>query len=318
MKIFFADKFEQIGLDKLKEMGCEMVFKPDTSADTLPDEIKSNNPDVVVVRSTKVQEAALKASDNLKLIIRAGAGYDTIDTATARSLNIDVANCPGKNATAVAEVAFGLILACDRRIPDATRDLRAGKWRKKEYQKAKGLYGRTIGVVGKGEIAKSLMRMAKGFGMDIVAWSRSMNDEVAKELGIRAAKDLYDLAEQSDVVSVHLASNAGTKGIIDSKFFDAMKEGAYFINTARGAVVDYAALKKAVESKGIRAGLDVFADEPGSGDAEFSDEILNVAGVYGTPHIGASTDQAQVATALEAVRIVDELMNNGKPVNIVN
>jgi len=304
MKVLLADKFEKSGQEKLKEIGCEVIFEPSLTVDTLPEGISKHNPDVVVVRSTKVQKPALEAAKNLKLIVRAGAGYDTIDTAGAAARDIAVANCPGKNSIAVAELAFAHIISCDRRIPDASRDLRNGKWRKGEYQKAKGIYGRTLGVIGKGKIARALIERAKAFGMEVLVWSRSLTDEIAAEMGVKMASTMHEVAKNADVVSLHIAANSETKGIIDGKFFDTMKDGAYIINTSRGSILDYGALKKAISEKGIRAGLDVFASEPKTLEDDFSDDIINMPGVYSTPHIGASTEQAQIAVADETVRII--------------
>jgi D-3-phosphoglycerate dehydrogenase len=318
MKILIADKFEQIGLDQLAERGCEIVFEPSLAADTLPGALAEHDPDVLVVRSTKVQAAAIDAAKMLKLIVRAGAGYDTIDVAKASTEGIFVANCPGKNAIAVAEIAWALILSCDRRVPDQTRDLRASEWNKKEYGKARGLYGRTLGVLGLGTIAREVVTRAQAFGMNVVAWSRSLTDERAAELGITRAATPIDVAVQSDVVSVHVASTPDTKNLIDARFVDAMKTGAYLINTSRGAVVDEAALRKGIADKGIRAGFDVYQGEPGKAQAEFFNPIVKDPGVYGTHHVGASTDQAQQAIAAEAVRVIATYDATGEVLNCVN
>ena len=131
MKILIADKFEQVGLDRLGELGCDVTSEPGLSADDLPAALGTHDPDVLIVRSTKVTADALGSANRLSLVIRAGAGYDTIDVATASRDGVFVANCPGKNAIAVAELAWALILTCDRRVPDQTRDLRSGSWNKK-------------------------------------------------------------------------------------------------------------------------------------------------------------------------------------------
>jgi D-3-phosphoglycerate dehydrogenase len=318
MKILIADTFEQIGCDELARIGCNTVLEPGLGAADLPDALKSHDPDVLVVRSTKVTADAIAAAGKLKLIIRAGAGYDTIDVATASKEGIFVANCPGKNAIAVAELAWALILACDRRVPDQTRDLRAGEWNKKEYGKAAGLYGRTLGILGLGTIAQHVVTRARAFGMNVVVWSRSLDDERAAELGVRRAATPIDVARASDVVSVHVASTPDTKHLIDAAFIDAMKPGAYLINTSRGSVVDEAAVKRGIAEKGIRAGLDVYDGEPAAAKAPFENPIVNEPGVYGTHHVGASTDQAQQAIALEAVRIVRTYRDGGEVLHCVN
>ncbi|HZF39098.1 MAG TPA: 3-phosphoglycerate dehydrogenase family protein [Blastocatellia bacterium] len=317
MKVLIADKFEESGIDGLKEIGCEVVCNPDLKDDSLVEAIRNSQADVLVVRSTRVTEAALAAGP-LRLVVRAGAGYNTIDVKAASSRGIYVSNCPGKNSIAVAELAFALILALDRRLPDNVADLRAGKWNKKEYGKARGLYGRTLGLVGLGQIGREMIVRAKAFGMDVTGWSRSLTPESAAELGIAYRQTIIEVAYDCDILSVHIALAPDTRGVINAGVFDTMKPGSYLINTSRAEVVDQAALKRAVKTKGIRAGLDVFANEPEGATGDFNDEIVTLPGVYGTHHIGASTDQAQEAIATETVRIIGAFKETGKVPNVVN
>jgi D-3-phosphoglycerate dehydrogenase len=317
MKVLIADKFEESGIEALKEIGCEVVYNPDLKDDSLVEAIRDSKADVLVVRSTKVTEAAL-AAGRLSLVVRAGAGYNTIDVKAASSRGIYVSNCPGKNSIAVAELAFAMILALDRRLPDNVADLRAGKWNKKEYGKARGLYGRTLGLIGLGQIGREMIARAKAFGMDVTGWSRSLTPESAAELGIAYRQTIIEVAYDCDILSVHIALAPDTRGVINSDVFDAMKPGSYLINTSRAEVVDQAALKRAVRTKGIRAGLDVFADEPAGATGDFNDEIVTLPNVYGTHHIGASTDQAQEAIAAETVRIISAFKETGKVPNVVN
>jgi D-3-phosphoglycerate dehydrogenase len=317
MKVLIADKFEESGINGLKENGCEVVYNPDLKDDSLVEAVRDSKADVLVVRSTKVAEAAL-AAGRLSLVVRAGAGYNTIDVKAASSRGIYVSNCPGKNSIAVAELAFALILALDRRLPDNVADLRAGKWNKKEYGKARGLYGRTLGLIGLGQIGREMITRAKAFGMDVTGWSRSLTPESAAELGIAYRQTIIEVAYDCDILSVHIALAPDTRGVINSDVFDAMKPGSYLINTSRAEVVDQAALKRAVRTKGIRAGLDVFADEPAVATGDFNDEIVTLPNVYGTHHIGASTDQAQEAIAAETVRIISAFKETGKVPNVVN
>jgi D-3-phosphoglycerate dehydrogenase len=317
MHVLIADKFEQSGQDGLKSAGCEVSYQPGLKDDALAREVERLQPDVLVVRSTKVTDAVLSAGV-LKLVVRAGAGFNTIDVAAASRRGIYVSNCPGKNSVAVAELAFALILALDRRIPDNVIALRQGQWNKAEFSKARGLLGRTLGLIGVGRIGSEMIPRAKAFGMPVVAWSRSLTPDAAKELGIEHKASPIEVAKAADIVSVHVAANAQTRGLIDANFFDAMRPGAYFINTARAEVVDQVALGWAVRSNGVRAGLDVFANEPSGGSGEFADEIVKLSGVYGTHHIGASTDQAQEAIAAETVRIISTYQKTGKVPNVVN
>ena len=333
MKVLVADKFEQSGVDGLRECGCEVVYEPDLKDDSLARGIETGAAQVLVVRSTKVTADMLDRG-RLSLIVRAGAGVNTIDVAAASKRGIYVSNCPGKNAIAVAELAFALMLAIDRRVPDNVFDLRAGKWNKKEYSVAEGLYGKTLGLLGVGSIGREMIRRAAGFGLNVVLWSRryagqqgALSEQEARELGIEAAAHAVkielaptpeDVAERADILSVHVALGPDTKGFIDAALLDRMKPGAMFVNTARGEVVDHAALADAVKKKNIRVALDVHADEPSSATGAFSSELTSLPTVYGTHHIGASTNQAQEAIAAETVRIVRTYKETGRVPNVVN
>jgi D-3-phosphoglycerate dehydrogenase len=243
---------------------------------------------------------------------------DALAAALKQHGRIYVANCPGKNSVAVAELAMGLLLSLDRRIPDNVADLRDGKWNKKEYSRAAGLLGRTLGVVGLGNIGREVVRRARAFGMSVVAWSRSLTDEAAADLGIERAGSLLEVARRADAVTVHLAQTPETKGILDAEFFGAMKPGAFFINTSRGDIVDQEALVRAMQEKEIRAGLDVYANEPAATDKEFGDPVATQAGLYGTHHIGASTEQAQNAIADETIYIIRTFCDTGHVPHCVN
>lgn len=333
MKVLIADKFEKSGLEGLEAAGCEVVYEPDLKEESLTQAIGATGADVLVVRGTRVTTPMLDAG-RLSLIVRAGAGYNTIDVAGASKRGIYVSNCPGKNAVAVAELAFGLMLSLDRRIPDNVAELRAGTWNKKEYSKAQGLFGRTLALIGVGAIGQEMIRRAAGFGMPVVIWSRRFNGErrpmtdiEARALGVEAALRTIsielaptpaDAAARGDVVSLHVALGPETKQMVGADFLARMKPGAMLINTARGEVVDSAALAAAVKGRGLRAGLDVYATEPSAASGPFGDPIAALPGVYGTHHIGASTDQAQEAIATETVRIIRSYQETGRVPNVVN
>jgi D-3-phosphoglycerate dehydrogenase / 2-oxoglutarate reductase len=317
VRVFIADTFEQSGLDRLASAGLELAYQPGLKQDALAQAVASFSPDVLVVRSTQVTEPILSAGP-LKLVVRAGAGYNTIDLMAASRRGIYVANCPGKNSIAVAELAFGLILSLDRRIPDNVASLRAGQWDKKAYSAARGLAGRTLGLLGLGQIGREMIPRAKAFGMQVAGWSRSLTPERARELGIAYAASPEDLARASDIVSVHVALHSQTYRLVGEPFFAAMRQGAFFVNTARAELVDQQALARAVEQKKVRAALDVFANEPAGGTGPFEDEIVKLPNVYGTHHIGASTEQAQEAIAAETVRVILAFRDTGKVPNVVN
>ena len=316
--ILLADSFQQQGLNALEELGCTLVMNPSLKGELLIEAIKDTNPDILVVRSTKVTKEMFAASDRLSLIVRAGAGYDTIDVAESSRCGVFVANCPNKNSIAVAELTWSLILSCDRKVPDQVIDLRNGKWNKKEYSKALGLYGRTLGVIGLGGIGKEVILRGKAFGMKIVAWSRSFTDQEATKLGIERCESLLNVAKMSDVITVHLSSAPDTTNIINKEFLSAMRDGATFVNTSRGNVVDEQALEDAIQNKNLSVGLDVYQNEPSSGDSEFSPSIINEKSVYGTHHVGASTSQAQQAISAEAVRVIRTYIETGEVKNCVN
>ena len=313
MKVLIADKFEKSGIAGLEAAGCEVVYEPDLKDDALANAIGESSADVLVVRSTKVTEPMLDAG-RLSLVVRAGAGYNTIDVAAASRRGIYVSNCPGKNAIAVAELAWALLLAVDRRIPDNVADLRAGKWNKKEYSKARGVYGQTLGVLGAGNIAAEVIKRAAAFGMPVVLWSRRFDGRS----GPLPEADAAAVAEQADVLSIHLALGKETRGLVNEAVLSKLKPGAVVINTARGEVLDHEALARAVTGRGVRAGLDVFAAEPAGATGDFADAIVQQPGVYGTHHIGASTDQAQEAIAAETVRIIRAFKDTGRVPNVVN
>ncbi len=315
MKILIADKLSKSAVTALEKAGHTVVSKPDVKAEALAAEM--GDAEILIVRSKKVIASAIEAAKNLSLIIRAGAGVNTIDLAKASSLGIHVSNCPGKNTEAVAELAIGLLVAADRRIVEATNDMRAGKWRKKEYGKARGLKDRTLGVIGLGSIGTAVVKRAQALEMKVLAWSRSLTPEKAEELGVEYCDSPLKIAERADAVTLHVAAKAETKGMVNKDFLARMKEGAILINTARGDIMDTAAVKEAIKTKKLRVGIDVVENEPAGGEDVMAD--VELAGMtVCTPHIGASTDQASEATAEEVVRIVKTFQETGTPVNTVN
>jgi len=318
MKVLIADKMAPVVAPELEALGCQVIQDPSLSSAELEDAILHHDPAILVVRSTRVTVDHLTAGRSLSLVVRAGAGVNTIALDAASERGIYVANCPGKNAAAVAELAMGHILNADRCIADNVSALRKGEWKKKVFAKGtRGLKGRTLGLIGMGNIGSEVARRAKAFDMNVVAWDISLTPERAEQQGIEQAQSAVAVAQQADVLSVHVALNEHTIGLVSAEVFEAMRPGAIFINTSRGPIVDESALSAAVQSKGIKAGLDVFCDEPGS-DGEWSTALAALDGVYGTHHIGASTQQASEAVGDEVVRIVTEWKQTGSVPNCVN
>jgi D-3-phosphoglycerate dehydrogenase len=317
VKVLVADKFEASGVDGLRGLGCDVDLAPELKEEALVEAVRTRAPEVLVVRSTKVPATVFDGT-GLRLAIRAGAGYNNIDTAAAAEAGVPVCNCPGKNAQAVAELAFGLILALDRRIPDNVATFREGKWDKSGFAKSRGVAGSTLGLVGFGQIGQAMVPRALAFEMEVLVHSGWLGDAEAAAHGVAKAASLADLASRSDVVSVHCSLRPETRGMLDAGFFAAMRPGSFFVNTSRAEVVDEGALLEAARSGRVRVGLDVFDGEPSVGNGEQDSPWRGVEGAYVTHHIGASTDQAQEAVAAEVVRIVREFQATGVAPNVVN
>jgi len=316
MKILIADSFPVIYTDKIKSLVDKVLYEPKLKENELPDRIAGIN--ILIVRSTIVNAACIEKSDKLSLIIRAGAGVNNIDIQSANKKGIYVSNCPGKNSIAVAELAMGLICAIDRRIPDNIIDFRNGKWNKALFSKADGLFGKTLGVVGTGKIGIELISRAKAFGLNIIAWSKSLTNDKAELLGIERCKTLEELFSKADIISVHLAQTTDTKKLINKDLINKLKKGSYFINTSRAGVVDEEALIEAAKEGKVFLGLDVFNNEPEGKDGELSTPLRELQNVYLTHHIGASTEQAQNAVAEETYNIIADYVNTGSIRNWVN
>lgn len=314
MSVLIADSFPALLSEGLSQLNIAHRVQADLTAADLPQAISDAR--VLVVRSTEVRADTFKAAQNLGMVIRGGAGVNTIDLMAACQNGVHVTNTPGQNAAAVAELAWGHIFAADRQIVKTTNQLREGSWEKSKI-KAAGLRGRTLGIVGLGEIGQKMIPVAKALGMDVLGWSRSLTPEKAALLGVQHCQSLGDLAALADVVSVHLASSSSTWGLISWDFFERLKAGAIFVNTSRGEVVDEEALLSSISKKGLRVGLDVFANEPKAGVAPFEKTILAEGLASATPHLGASTLQATEAVAKEVLRIIEAYLIRSVVMNSV-
>lgn len=341
--VLIADSFPEDNREEITRLGATVHYEPGAHAESLAGVATACEATVLVVRSTKVTAAVFEAATALQLVIRAGAGVNTIDLAAASRHAVRVANCPGTNAAAVAELTMGFLLALDRRIPDNVADLRRGRWNKKLYSAARGLAGRTLGVIGTGAIGAAVITRAQAFGMEIIAWSRSLTTERAAELGVRRAENIYDVARGSDAVTVHIAATSETKNLLDERFFSELPRGALFINTSRATVVDDQAMRGAIRERGLRIGVDVFEGEPSGGEGEIDAALFAVPTIqsaantaasadssssgssnssggvlYGTHHIGASTEQAQNAVAAATVERIRAFLAGEAVPSLVN
>ncbi len=319
MKILIADSFPESHIDELARLGHEVDSNPALDAAALPQAITDHS--ALIVRSTGVTAETLAAGESLKLVIRAGAGTNTIDKADAADRGIRVCNVPGANAIAVAELVLGLIIAIDRNIAAGAADLKNRIWNKKKYSTGRGLYGQKIGILGLGAIGLAVAERARAFGMGVYAIAKPGRSEKASarisEAGIIPLDSQDEILETCDIITLHMPSTDNTRNMVNRSFLDKMKDGATLINTSRGDLVDEAALIEAMETKGIRAGLDVYRNEPASGSAGFESALANHESVCGAHHIGASTAQAQTAVAHGVIDVIHSFVN-GKLINCVN
>ena len=319
MKILIADKLDPSAKLALEDIGHEVQETHGVNSDDLDQYIQGI--EVLVVRSTSVTADALKAADQLSLIVRAGAGVDNIDVIAASDLGIHVCNVPGKNAAAVAELTFALLLAIDRHVVEGASDLRKGTWNKREYSIADGLMGKTIGIIGLGGVGLSVAERAKAFGLRVTGQRRSgrspETEQRIRQIGIRLTDTLEELVTHSDVVSIHVPFNEQTVKLVDENLLRSFKDEAILINTSRGEIIDEPALIQAMNERGIRAGLDVFCDEPASGEITITSALASHPSVIGSHHIGASTMQASRAIASG---VIDSIagFESGNPLNCVN
>ncbi|WP_420623819.1 NAD(P)-dependent oxidoreductase [Candidatus Poriferisodalis sp.] len=319
MHILFADKIDTGRLGRLEASGHHCIVKPELTAEELADHIEGV--EVLVVRSTEVKRKVFKAADRLAMVLRAGAGTDTIDCDGASKFGVYVCNVPGRNAVAVAELTMGLLLAIDRQIPDATSDLHEGRWNKAQYMGASGLKGRRMAVVGMGAIGIEVARRAVAFGIDVSALYRSDRSNALlaemKRHEIEVVPDWDSLLAGADIVSLHLPANPETCGLVDAEFLAKMPDGAILLNTSRGEIVDEGALLRALDERGMRAGLDVFQGEPSGAEPNWRSPLASHPSVTGTHHIGASTMQASEDIADGVVEVL-EAFSTGEVLNCVN
>ncbi len=301
---------------EIRSLGVEVDYQPELTADGLREALAGVG--ALVVRGTEVSAEAIEANPSLSLIVRAGAGTGRIDVATANARGVYVANTPGKNACAVAELTFTLMGALDRRVLGATLSLREGRWEKGDYARAVGLAGRRLGVVGLGHVGRRVADLGRAYGMSVRAWSRSLTRAKAQQLEVGYAANIRELAAESDVLSLHLSLNERTRGIVGAAELAALPHGAILINTAQSELIDVAALLAEMTKRELRVGLDVLPDEPTARTAEYSHALLSHPLCYATPHIGASTDQAQRGLADECVRVLRAFLVEGQVPNVVN
>jgi D-3-phosphoglycerate dehydrogenase len=311
MKVLITDSLSNEGVELLKNAGFEVKMDSSLDGESLKKEIPGY--DGLIIRSgTTVTSDIIEASDKLKVIGRAGVGVDNVDVAAATRKGIIVMNTPGGNTISACEHTWALILSLLRNVPPAHQSLREGKWDKKS-NKGTEIYGKTLGVVGLGKIGFEVARRAVGFGMDIIVYDPFTTEEAAKEVKARLV-ELDELLEKSDIITIHVPKNEKTKNLINSESIAKMKDGAFIVNCARGGIVNEADLAEAVKNGKIKgAAVDVYDVEPTT-----ESPLFGVNGVIHTPHLGASTDEAQERVAIEIVKQAIGYLNDKKIVNAVN
>lgn len=313
MKVLISDNLSPAGAKILQDAGLEV----DINTGLAPEELKKiiGDYDGLVIRSaTKVTADLLEFANNLKVVGRAGIGLDNVDIPAASQRGVVVMNAPDGNATTAAEHAIAMMMSLSRNIPQATASMKAEKWEKKSFM-GREVTGKTLGIVGIGRIGAIAANRAQGLKMKVIAFDPHMPKEMVDKLGIELVT-LEELAKRADYISVHVPLTKETKNLLSTEFFNNMKKGAMFIDCARGGVCDEEALYKAlVDGKIAGAALDVFAVEPTTYE---SCPLLKLNNFICTPHLGASTSEAQENVALTIAEQMSDYLNKGVVTNAVN
>ena len=309
-KILISDSMNNIAKTIIENKNIQVDVKTDLSDSDLKEII--NNYEGLIVRSaTKVTKEIIEAGKNLKVIGRAGSGVDNIDLETAKKYNIIVMNTPGGNTNATAEHTFSLLLTIYRNIIEANKGTHEGLWEKKKF-KGLELKGKKMGLIGFGNVASRVSQIAKGFGMEVLVFSKSF-DSRKKDYPFINSVDLNEIILTCDIISFHCKQPENGKPIITATELNKMKKNTVIINTARGNLIDENDLKEALNNSTILgAGLDVYSKEPAKSNILFSTKNLIL-----TPHIAASTVEAQIVVAEQIAEQVSEYLNTGKIINSV-
>ncbi|MEI6513829.1 MAG: hydroxyacid dehydrogenase, partial [bacterium] len=287
VKVLVSDPISDEGLEVLKQ-GVEVDYLPDLTQKQLI--AKIGDFEALMVRSkSKVTAEVINAGTKLRIIGRAGVGVDNIDVNAATQRGIVVVNSPEGNTIAAAELAFALMLALARNIPQADASLRSGEWERNKFIGTE-VYKKTLGIVGMGRIGTEVAKRAKAFRMTVIANDPFLSEERSIEIGVESVS-LEDLYKRSDFITLHVPKTPETAGMINAEAISMMKTGVRIINAARGGIIDEEALANAIKSEKVAgAALDVFSSEPPSADLD----LINLSQDVVTPHLGASTEEAQV------------------------
>jgi D-3-phosphoglycerate dehydrogenase / 2-oxoglutarate reductase len=309
-RVLVTDKLAEEGLERLRaEPGIEVVVDAKLAQDVPALRRALADADGIVIRSgTQLTAEALEGPSRLKAIVRAGVGVDNIDVAAATRRGIVVMNTPGGNTVSTAEHTLALLLALARNVAKANDSLKAGKWDRSKFTGTQ-LEGKTLGIIGLGRVGLAVAKRAQGFGMTVVGFDPFLAAEKAQELGIESVQRLDDLWPRCDFLTLHTPMTAETRHLVGAAELARMKPSARIINCARGGLIDEAALLAALNSGRVAgAAIDVFDPEPPPADHP----LVNHPSVLVTPHLGASTEEAQVSVAVEAARLLSEFLGRGQ------
>jgi D-3-phosphoglycerate dehydrogenase len=311
MKVLISDKLNEQAVDILKEQGLEVDVDTELTPEQLKEKIKDY--DALIVRSkTKVTKDIIDSADRLKAVGRAGVGVDNIDIPAATEKGIVVMNAPAGNTLSAAEHAIAMLFAISRNVPQAHYALKCKRWEKKKYAGVE-VYGKTLGIIGLGRVGAHVARMAKGIGMKVLGYDPLISKEKISEKGAEPI-ELDELLKKSDYVSLHIPLTPETEHIIGERELKLMKDCTRLINCARGGVVDEDALYEALKNGEIAgAALDVFKEEPLA-----DSPLLELDNVIVTPHLGASTQEAQVKVAVDIANAIAAALKEGKFENALN
>jgi D-3-phosphoglycerate dehydrogenase len=312
-RVLIADKLETPGLDVLRQAGVELDERNGLTGDALKEAIRAS--DGCIVRSaTRITADLLEDPGKLRAIVRAGVGVDTIDVGAATRKGIVVMNTPGGNTFSTAEHTITLLMSLARQVPAADASLRAGKWERSKFMGTQ-LAGKTLGVVGLGRIGREVARRAAGLDMKVVGFDPFLSPDRAAQLGIEAVAEIDQLLPRCDFLTVHTPLTDETRNLIDAARIAKMRKGARVINCARGGIINEEALAEALRLGHLAgAALDVFVQEPPPPDHP----LLKLPNVVFTPHLGASTLEAQVSVALEAAQLLVDFLQKGVIQHAVN
>ena len=311
MKVLISDKIDKKGIETLKEHDFEVLNRPDISREKLLELCK--DVDAMIVRSgTNIDKELLDNTPNLKIIARAGVGYDNIDTGYAKSKGIVVENTPQGNTNAAAEHTITLLMMLTKHIIHSNEDLKKGNWNRKNF-KGREVKEKTLGIIGLGHVGRKVAKVANALEMNVLGFDPFVEKKEMEKLNITKV-DLEELIKKSDFLTVHVPKNEKTINLISKKEFEKMKDGVRILNVARGGIINENDLADAIKSgKVAAAGIDVWENEPPK-----NSELLNLKQVIATPHLGASTKEAQVNVAKDAANQVIAALTKGKITNCVN